>query len=141
MPLIKDRDRPQISKLLAPLERPVKLVMFTQEHECQFCELTRSLVEEVVSLSPKLKAEIHDFSTERELAAQYRIDKIPAIAVVGEQDYRIRFYGIPAGYEFPTLIEAILDVGRGTPALPADLQAELAKIDRPVHLQVMVTPT
>ncbi|MBP6875956.1 MAG: thioredoxin family protein [Candidatus Eisenbacteria bacterium] len=141
MPLIKDQDKPQIRKLFERLSQDVKLIMFTQDHECQFCEMTRTLIEEVVALSPKLAAEIHDFAKEPELAAHYHIDKIPAVAVVGERDHRIRFYGIPAGYEFPTLLEAILDASRGDPGLPVDIQNELAKVDRPVHLQVMVTPT
>ncbi len=141
MPLIKDQDKPQIRKLFERLSQDVKLVMFTQDHECQFCEMTRTLVEEVVALSPKLAAEIHDFVKEPELAGRYHIDKIPAIAVVGERDHRIRFFGIPSGYEFPAFLEAILDVSRGDPGLPAPILKDLAKIDRPVHLQVMVTPT
>ncbi|MFH1142968.1 MAG: hypothetical protein V1774_00310 [Candidatus Eisenbacteria bacterium] len=141
MPLIKEHDKAQISELLDPIVHDVKLVFFTQNYECQYCELTRQLVDEVAALSPKITVETHDFKAEAELAAKLGIDKIPAIAVMGERDYRIRFYGIPAGYEFPALLEAIVDVGMGTPALPDPLLAEVAKIDQPVHLQVMVTPT
>jgi len=141
MPLIKEHDKSQIAKLFEPILHDVRLVMFTQERECQFCEMTRQMTEEVAALSPRVRAEIHDFIAEADLARQYGIDKIPAIAVMGEADYRIRFYGIPAGYEFPALLEAVVDVGMRTPALPDPLLAEVQKIDQPVHLQVMVTPT
>jgi glutaredoxin-like protein len=141
MTLIQDADRKLIAQRFAELTHDVTLHMFTQEHECRWCETTRQIVEELAGLSPKVRAEIHDFLGDPEAVKQYGIDKIPAIAVVGEQDYRIRFYGVPAGYEFTPLLEAILDVGRGDPGLPEPVRAELAKIDKPVHLQVMVTPT
>ena len=141
MGIIKEKDQAQVKALLAGLAGDVQLVMFTQEVECQFCQLTRELVEELAALSDRLTAEVHDFVAEAELAASLGIDKIPAIAVVGAKDYGIRFYGIPAGYEFTSLVEAILDVGRGAPELPDAVLADVAKIDAPVHLQAMITPT
>jgi len=141
MSLIKDDDRKAITQRLSNVKHDVKLLMFTQEHECRWCETTRQMVEEVAGLSPRLTAEIRDFVADAELAKRHGIDKVPAIAVLGERDYGIRFYGVPAGYEFTPLLEAIQDVGRGDPALPAPLLTELAKVDQPVHLQVMVTPT
>jgi len=141
MALLKDDDKKEVERLLAGLENEVRLVMFTQEVECQYCEVTREMVEEIAALSPKITAEIHDFVADADFAKEYGIDKIPAIAVVGERDYGIRFYGVPAGYEFTSLIEDILDVGRGDPGLPADVTAQLSQVDKPVHMQVMITPT
>jgi alkyl hydroperoxide reductase subunit AhpF len=141
MSLIQDADRKLIAQRFEGLAHTVTLHMFTQENECRWCETTRQIVEELAGLSPKVRAEIHDFLTDAELAKQYQIDKIPAIAVVGERDWGIRFYGVPAGYEFTPFLEAVLDAGRGEPELLAPLRAELAKVDKPVHLQVMVTPT
>jgi glutaredoxin-like protein len=140
MPILKEPDRNEVRKRLAGIEHPVKLLMFTQEHECQFCAQTRELVEEVASLSDKLTLTVHDFVGDAAVAQEYGVDKIPAIVVMGEKDYRIRFFGIPAGYEFPTLIEAILDVGRRDPKLSPDWSQLLERVDRPVHLQVLVTP-
>jgi alkyl hydroperoxide reductase subunit AhpF len=141
MPLIKDDDRKLIAGRLGAMSQDVVLHMFTQEHECRYCEMTRQMVEEVGELSPRVRVEVHDFVADQALAQRYGVDKVPAIAVVGARDYGIRFYGIPAGYEFTPFLDAILDVGRGDPGLPAPILAELARIDRPVHLQVMVTPT
>ena len=31
----------------------------------------------------------------------------PAIAVIGAQDYGVRFFGIPSGYEFMSLLDSI----------------------------------
>ena len=141
MSLIRERERDQIRRKFGSLENPVKLLMFTQDFECEYCSMTRQLLDELASLSDKLSIEVRDFVAEAELAKQHAIDKIPAIAVLSEVDYGIRFYGVPAGYEFPSLLESIQDVGRRSPQLSPELLAMLARVDQPVHMQVMVTPT
>ena len=141
MGLIEDKDREQLNKLFADLKNPVKILYFTQEHECETCKMTRELLEEVAGLSDKIAIEVHDFVADRVLAEQYRVEKIPGTVLMGEKDYGIRFYGIPAGYEFTTLIEDIVDVAGRDPRLPDDVKAELAKVDQPVHLQVLISPT
>jgi glutaredoxin-like protein len=128
------------------LVAPVKLVMFTQEMECQFCTETRQIVEEIAALSDKIEAEIRDFVADKATAELYRIDKIPAIAVVQledgkERDYGIRFYGIPSGYEFTSVIEDIIDVSKGESGLQPKSKEAVAAITEPVHFQVFVTPT
>lgn len=142
MPLIADKDREQVQKIFAEnLAAPVKLVMFTQEFECDFCAETRQLVEELSATSDLLQAEVYDFLADKAVAESYGVDKIPAIAVVGEKDYGVRFYGIPSGYEFSTLIEDIISVSRGESGLSEATVAAVAGIRTPVHLQVFVTPT
>ena len=138
---LKDKEREQLAKVLEKLQNEVKLLMFTQEMECQYCQTTREMLEDVAGLSEKIKLEIHDFVAEAELAKQLGVDKVPAIVVQGDQDYGIRFYGIPGGYEFSTLIEDIQDVSSRDPRLPGEVLAELAKVDQPVHMQVMISPT
>ncbi len=141
MSMLKDEDREQVRKHLEELVNPVKLVMFTQTIECDFCAETRDLAEEVASLSDKVEAVIYNFVTDKDEADDYGVDKIPAIAVIGEKDYGVRFYGIPAGYEFASLIEAIKNVSTGESGLSDATKEALAQIDEPVHFQVFVTPT
>ena len=146
MSLLDDKIQAQVRKALEGMAGPVKLVMFTQSAEaleCEFCAETRALIEEVVALAPagKLGVEIHDYVTDGEAVGAYQVDKIPAIAVVGAKDYGIRFYGIPSGYEFSSLMDVILAVSKGESGLSAAAQAAVAKINKPVHIQVYVTPT
>ena len=144
MGLLKDADKEQLVDLFKEhLTETVKLVMFTQEIECEFCSTTRELLEEVVALTDKIELEVLDFVNDKDRAEAYKVDKIPAIVLLGKKDidYGIRFYGVPAGYEFTTLIEDLIDVSRGDPNLPAEVTDRLAMIDQPVHLQVMVSPT
>jgi len=141
MALLKEKDREQVRKTFEQVTGNVRLVTFTQEMECQYCREARELVEEIASLSDKIVVEVYDFVSDQDKVEQYSIDKIPAVAIVGEKDYGIRFYGIPGGYEFASLVEDILDVSAGHSGLSPAAQASLAKLDTPVHIQVFITLT
>jgi glutaredoxin-like protein len=141
MPLLNDEIAGQVKEQLADLAGPVQMMMFTQEFECQFCAETRQLVEEVADLSDQLTAKVYNFVTDKDKADELGIDKIPAIAIVGAEDYGVRFYGIPAGYEFTSLIHAIQTVAAGEPELSEQGKQMLAGLTDPVHMQVFITPT
>jgi len=141
MALLDENVRQQVVEFLEDLAGPVRLVMFTQEFECDYCAETRQLVEEIGELSDRISVEVYDFQEDSGKAEELGIDKIPAIAVIGAQDYGVRFYGIPSGYEFTSLLHAIRTVAAGKPELSdAGVQA-LAGVTKPVHIQVFVTPT
>ncbi|HUV88861.1 MAG TPA: thioredoxin family protein [Anaerolineae bacterium] len=141
MPLFSEEIAGHVKEELANLAGPVRLVMFTQEIECEFCAETRQLVEEMAQLSDQLTAEVYDFVADQEKVRELSIDKIPAIAVVGQEDYGVRFYGIPSGYEFASLLHAIQAVAAGKPELSEETMQVLADLTTPVHIQVFVTPT
>jgi glutaredoxin-like protein len=141
MALLNDEIIEQVKQELADLSGPVKLVMFTQEFECEYCAETRQLVEEIAALSDRIEAEVHDFVEDGKKAEALGVDKIPAIAIVGEEDYGVRFYGIPAGYEFASLLHAVKLVAAGEPELSDETLKALADVSEPVHVQVFVTPT
>ena len=107
---------------------PVKIVMFTQEIECQYCSQTRELVQELAPLNDKITVEVFDFVANAAKAKEYGIDKIPALAIIGKKDYGVRIYGIPYGYELQTLIEAIITVSKGTTDLSDNTKSILRKL-------------
>jgi len=124
------------------IKEPVRLVVFTQELECQFCKETRELTQEVANLVPdKIKVEIYDFVKDADKAKEYGIDKVPAIAIIGKKDYGIRYYGIPYGYEFNPFIDNIVNVSKGTTNLSEETKTKLQSLEKPVHIQVFVTLT
>lgn len=142
MPMIQPKDQEILKKEFAEkLVHPVTLVMATQEHECQFCKETRQIVEEMAELSDKITAEVYDFVADREYLDAHSINKIPAIAVIGERDYGIRFYGIPSGYEFASLVESIVMVSRRESGLKEATKKALAELEQDLHIQVFATPT
>ncbi|MCW5850157.1 MAG: thioredoxin family protein [Anaerolineae bacterium] len=145
MALLSARDQEHLRREFQKLTQPVKLVVFTQERECEYCRETRQIVDEVASLNDKIRVEVRDFVADAAVAEELGVDKIPAIALLADgltpRDYGIRYYGIPSGYEFSSLIEDILMVSQGESGLSAATKAKLAALDKPLHLQVFVTPT
>jgi glutaredoxin-like protein len=141
MDLLSERDRQAIRDRLRELIAPVKLLYFTQELECSACRETGQLLRELVGLSDQLTLQILSQQLDRDAVEKYRIDKIPATVVLGGRDYGLRFYGVPGGYEFVTLLDAILAASVGESGLSGATMEKVMRIDRPVHLQVLVTPT
>lgn len=144
MGLLSEKDSKVVGERLGKLARPVTLAVFTQEFECQLCRETRELVEEIAAISSgKVVVEVHDFVKDKGKADALGIDKIPAIAVLapGGKDHGIRFYGIPAGYEFASLLESLDIVARGDSGLSPATREKLKTLKSPLDLQVFVTPT
>lgn len=129
------------AQLAEGLVNSVKVIMFTEELECHFCADTKKLIMELARLNDKIQAEVHDFVADAQLARQYGVDKIPALVLLGEKDYGIRFFGFPFGYEFQTLMEALISASRGRTDLSDQTKAKLKEIKSPVHIQVFVTLT
>ena len=143
MALLSEEIKKEVQTELQGLKNEAKLVVFTQEMECECCNENRMLAEEIASLSDKIKVEVYNFTLDKNKVEEYKIDKIPAIAVCDGtgKDYGIRFYGIPAGYEFTSLMEAMRMVSSGESGLTEESKKELQKLNKPVHIQVFVTLT
>jgi glutaredoxin-like protein len=141
MGLIRDEDAVQIRERLQQMVSPVKLVHFTQELNLELGAETLQLVKELAALSDKLSLQVFNFLLDTEKAAEYGVDKVPATVIRNEKDYGIRFYGLPAGYEFSTLLDAVLVVSKGDSGLQANSRNKLAQLSKPLHLEVFVTPT
>ena len=127
--------------LAKTLVNPVTLNVFTQELECNYCKETRELAEEIGSLSDKIKIQVFDLLKNKEKASEYQIDKVPAIVVEGPKRSRVRFFGIPAGYEFNTLMKDIVQLSKGQTDLSIETKKKLSNIKKPLQLKVFVTPT
>ena len=142
MALLTDDVTAQLKDEFARLVNPVRLAVFSQALADPESEQVRRLVEELGALDPKITAESYNFVLDAEKVKELGIARIPAIAVLGaDKDYGVRFYGLPAGYEFGTLVDLILDVSSGESGLGDATRAALAQITTPVHLQVFSTPT
>lgn len=142
MAILNERDRAAVRKELEKLTGPVKLVVFSQALAAgDLCRQNEQLVREVAELSDKLSVEVLNLAIDRERARGYGVDQVPAIVVEGARDYGIRFYGIPSGYEFSNLIDAIVVASTGAPALSEDTLASLRALAADVDIKVFSTPT
>jgi alkyl hydroperoxide reductase subunit AhpF len=146
MSLLSDSDRQKVSQLFATMVEPVRLVFFTQSLGCESCTLARQILDELVPLSDKLTLEEVNFVLDKDKVAEFGVDRVPAIAIVGAVDRGLRFYGAPSGYEFTSLLDAIMlasgaEQGLGADGLSEESLALVAAVDEPVEIQVFSTPT
>jgi alkyl hydroperoxide reductase subunit AhpF len=142
MALIGDEILAQLREAFRDLVQPVRLAVFSQALADPASEEVRRLVEELGALDPRLSVESYNFVLDKEAVERLGIARIPAIAVLGaEKDFGIRFYGLPSGYEFGTVVDAILDVSRGDSGLLPETRGALVALPRHIHIQVFSTPT
>ena len=142
MALITDEVAEQLRQEFQKLKDPVRLAVFSAALADPESEQVKRLVEELAALEPRITAESYNFVLDTGKVASLKVQRIPAIAILGAaKDYGIRMYGLPSGYEFGSLVDAILDVSSGDSGLSAPTREVLSAVDRPVHLQVFSTPT
>jgi len=116
-------------------------VLIIPGHECSSCKETRELLEELTQTSDKLHLTVKDFVRDEQEAQGLGITRIPAFILQGHTKGAVRYFGIPAGYEFSTLVEDLIDVSKGTTRLSEKTREILATVDQDLHIQVFVTPT
>lgn len=133
--------RTQVAEKLEELPGPVKLVLFTDALTCEACPEMKDLLGEMAGISDKLRIEEHNRLTEPEAALSYGVDKSPALVLEGPAGARVRFFGLPVGYEFVSLLEGLRDAAAGKAEVSADARARLGNLTRSAHIQVFVTPT
>jgi glutaredoxin-like protein len=144
MALLSEQDRQTVRGHLAVIEEPVRLLFFTQTFGAPDTVLiAKQVLDEIVSLNDHLTLEEVNFVLEPDRARQYGVEQIPTIVLLkGDQDTRIRFLGAPAGYEFMSLIEAVILAGTNDSGLTPDSRALVAQhVTTPLDIQVFVTPT
>ncbi len=148
--LISDQHKTQLKRTFRKdLSSDVKLLLFTQRpspvtipgRECQYCAQTQQILEELTSLSPRLHLETIDFYQQRQLASDHGISRIPAIVLDANGASRAKFYGIPSGYELAAIIEDIKTISRGVSPLSMATRKKLRQVNKPVHIQLFVSPT
>src|SRR5580765_873556 len=137
MGLITPSDQQRLRETFGDMARPVRLVFFTQTLGCETCLQTKQILDELPPLSEKISIDEVNFILEPDKAKQYGIDRVPAVAIVGqtesgeERDSNIRFLGAPAGYEFMSLIQAVLLVGGRPSVLSEESLKRVAAVTTP----------
>lgn len=146
MAIMDENTRNQVLEAMKEMDGSVFIQVFTSKDGCELCSDTIAIVDELADLSDKVETEHLDIDDPGELAKKYGIDKVPAIVVHKgtreSHEYQgIRFFGIPAGYEFTSLLDSILTTSSGTPTVSEEAMEYLKTLDTDIHIQVFVTPT
>jgi len=144
--LLNDEINRQIVDVFKNLSKPVAILFFGKQEDCEYCADTQRLLEEICQLSDLLHLSVFDLESDADLAQQYKVDKAPSTVLAALDDDQItdlgiRFAGIPAGSEFTSLINSLIMISNRDSGLSQASRDFLKAITQPVFLQVFVTPT
>ena len=120
--------------------KPKSAIVVPGRTECELCEETRALLEDVASLSDLITLTVHDVRGQSDLAREAGVSRVPTLVMRGAARGVVRYVGIPAGLEFGTLLGDLAAVSCGATTLGTESRAKLAMLRKPVHVQVFVTP-
>ena len=121
MALLSAADQQALRDAFAAMTRPVTILFFTQAIGCETCDETKQILREITEVTAQVTVEEVNLVLEGERAASYGIDRAPGLVLLAgdeKADTRIRMLGAPAGYDFMSLVDAILLVSGGEPAAP-----------------------
>jgi glutaredoxin-like protein len=147
MPLLAPGDQEKLRESFGEMTAPVRLLLFTQTFDCDTCLQARQILDELPPLSDRITIEEANVLIDKDRAAAYGIDRAPAVVVLGVdangelRDSRIRFLGAPSGYEFVSLVQAILLVGGHGSNLTDANRERVSSVGTPVTMRVFSTPT
>lgn len=144
--LLNDDIRKQVSEAFEQLREPVHILFFGTKEQCEYCDDTLKLVEEVASLSDQLSVQVFDVEVDAAVAENYNVKLTPGLVIAAEGedgpiDYGVRYAGIPSGHEFSSLIQDLILVSGRDSGLSEQTRDYLSGLKDPVYLQVFVTPT
>jgi alkyl hydroperoxide reductase subunit AhpF len=147
MSLLSTADQEKLRASFDEMTHPVRVLFFTQTLDCEPCLQTRQILDELPLLSDKIAIEEVNFILDKDKVAQYGIDRVPALALLGTdaagepRDTRIRFLGTPSGYEFVSLVQAVMLAGGHASNLTPANRARVEAVTTPTTIQVFSTPT
>ena len=141
MSLFNEDVKKQLKDIFEGLNKPVNMVLFTDESDCETCKETTEFMKEMEELSEKMTLELYDVKKNHEQAKLYKVDKAPGIVLLDEnkKDFGVVFSGIPAGHEINSFISGIMELSGSGETLPQEVTTQLAELDKPVKIKVFVT--
>ena len=149
MAILPDQVKNQLRDRFAEhLSGPVQLTLYTRPGTgrlilpsglgCATCEDARQLAEELQETAPDLI----DLKVVDVTAEDGPVSEVPTLTLAfpGEEA-RIRWQGLPAGFEFATVVDAVERVSTGAHGLAPESVEALARLTEPVDVMVFATPT
>jgi len=141
MSFYSEQEQQALRARLAPMTGPVRLVLFTQAIGCDTCATTERIVQGLAEVNPLISVELKNPVLDADEARTYGVSRVPGLAIVGDRDRGLRFYGAPEGYELVSLLEGILLASAADSQLSDEARAAVAGVTTPRHLQIFSTPT
>ena len=150
MQILNDSDKEIVkSRFENELVNEVNITLFTQMdprslivpgRECETCAPTEQLLKEVSETSDLINFKKLDIRNDSEEAARCNVSRIPSFLVSKGDETNVRYLGIPAGTEFPVLLEALVNVSSDEPKISEDTKGFLDGLQEIISIKTFVTP-
>lgn len=150
MQILNDSDREIVkNRFENELAGEVNITLFTQMdlggliapgRECETCAPTEQLLKEVSEISDLITFKKLDIRSDAEEAARCNVSRIPSFLVSKGTETNVRYLGIPAGSEFPVLIDALVNVSTGEPKISEETKRFLDGLEENLLIKTFVTP-
>lgn len=130
------------------LREPVELTLYTRPSAgrlilpsgmgCATCDEARQLAEALEQAAPEhVSLKVVDVSSE-----PAAVPEVPTLTVARPgEEARVRWQGLPAGYEFATVVDAIERISADGHGLGETTLERLARLTEPLEVMVFTTPT
>ena len=144
--VLNDQIVKQIKEAFAEVKEPVEVLLFGSKDNCDYCNETKQLLEEVTALNDKIELSVYDIQEHADVASKFNVTNAPGIVIAAKDNAEVKnlgvqFSGIPSGHEFSTLINDIILASKRDSGLGAATREFLKTLTQPLLLQVFVTPT
>jgi glutaredoxin-like protein len=140
--LLSDSDRSSLERRLSSsLRDDVTILVFVMEGVSASNNLV-DLARTIASASPKIKVEVEKvIDGKNQRMKDLKIENVPVVVLVRGDFSRIRYYGIPSGYEMPPLVDAIVELSNSATPLSPNAKSTLSTVRRKANIKVFVLTT
>jgi hypothetical protein len=120
------------------LKRPVRLVLFTSDVNCDECSRVHELANAIKAASPKVALEHYDLTMDRDKSLEYSVQRVPSLVVQGQGVRAVSFSGLVEGVSLMLLLDAISGIANERPWFPGSVQTTLGMLEKPVTIRVIL---
>lgn len=139
--MLSETDKGVLQRKFASMTDEVTLVVFAD----QALPASKDLIDfanTMAGLSPKIRVDIEEAQDGRNpRMRELHVDRWPLLLVTKRDFARIRYYGVPLGYELPAVLDAIVELSTSRTALSPRAKSSLATVRRKANIKVFVLAT
>lgn len=141
MALTADMRTPTEQRLAKAMVDEVGLLLFLDVGSAISEELIAA-ARRMATISPKIAVQVENADDGRnERMKAMHIDHWPCLVLAKEGFSRIRYYGVPGGYETQAVADAVVELSSSSPHISPEAKASLSKIRRKAGIKVFVLTT
>ena len=140
--MLSEADKASLERKFAQrMKDDITILVIADEGSATANELT-DFARTLAQLTPKIKVDVQMAEGGKNpRMRELHIEHWPCLVLVKGDFARIRYYGIPAGYEVPSLIDAIVELSSTSTPLSPKAKSALATVRRRANIKIFILTT